>query len=122
MPRMLVLAVLVAFCAPAAGHALTIRQLPGAQGCFYMRHDGDRCRKTNGMQGANDAVVSPDGRFVYAVSGFEDYGALLSFRRDPGTGALTPLTGRHGCISNDGRNAQADLDRKAGIGLKGTCA
>jgi DNA-binding beta-propeller fold protein YncE len=109
---------LVAAAAPAPAHALTIHQ----QQCFYMRSSDAGCTRSNGMQSANDVVVSPDGRNVYAVSGFEDYGALLSFRRDPKTGKLTQLPGKRGCISNDGRNAQAGLDPKHGIGLKGRCA
>jgi len=115
--RLLVIAIVV-LAAAAPAHALTISQ----QQCFYMRSGDAGCTRSNGMQSANDAVVSPDGRNVYVVSGFEDYGALLSFRRDPRTGRLTQLPGKRGCISNDGRNAQAGLDPKHGIGLKGRCA
>src|SRR5882757_10187061 len=101
MSRVLALAAFLAVAAPT--NALTIKQLPGTQGCFYMRHDSDNCKRTNGMQGANDVAVTPDGRNVYAVSGFEDYGALLSFSRKGATGALTQLPGHDGCISNDTR-------------------
>ena len=116
MRRVPLLLGLLLVIAPAA-RALGIRQ----QQCFYMRHSDAGCTRSNGMQGANDVVVSPDGRNVYAVSGFEDYGALLSFRRDPQTGELKQLPGNRGCISSDGRNAQADLDRKHGIGLRNRC-
>src|SRR3954454_11046080 len=113
--RLLLLLGILAVAAPA--HALTISQ----QQCFYMRSSDAGCTRSNGMQGANDVAVAPDGRFVYAVSGFEDYGALLTFRRDPQTGALEMLPGKRGCISSDGRNAQAGLDRKHGIGLRNRC-
>ncbi|MCW2967538.1 MAG: hypothetical protein JWM71_1310, partial [Solirubrobacteraceae bacterium] len=116
-PLPLLLALVLAAPAPAA----SIRQLPGRSACVEMRGDLG-CAKGNGTQGANAVVVAPGGRQVYAVSGFEDYGGLLTFARNPRTGALKQLPGRHGCVSNDGRNAQAGLDTKHGVGVKGHCA
>jgi DNA-binding beta-propeller fold protein YncE len=112
-----VLAVLVQAPARAAG----VRQLPGPAGCFEMRGQAG-CAPGNGIQSPWALAVAPDGRHAYVAGGFEDYGALLSFRRDPATGGLTQLPGRHGCISNDGRNGQANLDRRFHIGVRGRCA
>src|SRR5262245_9510031 len=44
---------------------------------------------TDGLFGATDVAVSPDGGHVYAVSLYDD--ALGAFTRDPATGALAPL-------------------------------
>jgi DNA-binding beta-propeller fold protein YncE len=49
--------------------------------------------------GAGDAIVSPDGKNVYAVitDGVE------TFDRDPAAGALTRVPGRAGCVSEKGK-------------------
>jgi 6-phosphogluconolactonase (cycloisomerase 2 family) len=105
----------------APAHAAAIRQLDGSTGCFEMRGEYG-CAKGNGTQVMSAVAVAPGGRHVYATSGYEDFGALLSFRRNPATGALSQFPGKRGCISNDGRNGQANLDVKAGIGVKNRCA
>ena len=54
------------------------------------------CTKTsNGLDGANDVAVSPDGKHVYATGGTDD--AIAAFTRNTTTGLLTP----NACIEDD---------------------
>ncbi len=74
-----------------------LRPLPGTLGCVQSL-PGTGCRAIAGLEGATAITVSPDDRFVYVAS--ELSGAVRGFRRDPSTGALTPLYGFGGCISS----------------------
>jgi 6-phosphogluconolactonase (cycloisomerase 2 family) len=56
---------------------------------------GDCAQSTPGLIGATWAVVTPDGKSVYASSG---NGAVVRFKRDKHSGALTPK----GCIQATG--------------------
>jgi DNA-binding beta-propeller fold protein YncE len=76
---------------PATG-ALT--QKPGAEGCLAASGELG-CARDQKLNGARQAVVSPDGRNVYVSS---EHGGVLAFARDASTGALTPLTGAAECI------------------------
>jgi DNA-binding beta-propeller fold protein YncE len=58
------------------------------------------CVGARGLSGASAIVVSPDGRNVYVAS--YDADAVVSFARDPSTGALKGL----GCVSDDGSDRQ----------------
>lgn len=49
-----------------------------------------------GLLGANDVAVSPDGKSVYVVGYYDD--AIVRFDRNPATGALAPM----GCIADVG--------------------
>ncbi len=49
-------------------------------------------------------AVSPDDRAVYVVG--DDLIAI--FRRDPGSGALTQLPGREGCIADHGGEGECE--------------
>jgi DNA-binding beta-propeller fold protein YncE len=72
-----------------------LRQLDGRDGCFT----GGRsalCTHGRGIAGVNGMAISPDGRNFYIAAG---RGALAVYARDPGTGVLRQLAGRHGCIS-----------------------
>src|SRR5262245_52514819 len=62
----------------------------------------------DGLLKAQDAVVSPDGRNLYAVSEGDD--AIVTFARDPGTGALA-FQGilRDGVGGVDGLASSADV-------------
>ena len=78
------------FSRSARTGALTQRQ--GAAGCIAA--DGaDRCAAGVGLDGPNSVAVSPDGRSVYATSLHSD--AVLTFHRDPSTGALAQA----GCVA-----------------------
>jgi DNA-binding beta-propeller fold protein YncE len=58
------------------------------------------CQKGRALRGAQGVAASPDGRSVYVVSASS--GSVVSFRRDAGSGRLTQLPGRSGCISANG--------------------
>jgi DNA-binding beta-propeller fold protein YncE len=72
---------------PKSG-ALT--QPKGAAGCISATGK-DGCAKVAAFDGPNSVAISPDGRNVYATA--RDSSTLLSFARNPRTGALRPLPG-----------------------------
>ena len=72
---------------PKSG-ALT--QPQGAAGCISAK-GGAGCAKVDAFDGPNSVAVSPDGRNVYATA--RDSSTLLTFARNPKTGALRPLPG-----------------------------
>ncbi len=102
----------------AATGALT--RLDGRAGCVATTATGAGgipCRADPEVDGATAIAVSGDGRHAYTTSGADarGSGALAILARDPGSGALTPIPGRAGCISQRG-----DC-RRAG-GLEGAAA
>ena len=78
----------------SAGGRLT--QLPGTGGCIALAGRGG-CARAVGLVGPNSVAVSPDGRNLYATSLVTD--ALVSFRRNPSTGALSQLGAGAGCTA-----------------------
>jgi 6-phosphogluconolactonase (cycloisomerase 2 family) len=56
------------------------------------------CAVAHGMAATHRAVLSPDGRDLYAPSSF-DWG-VVAFRRDAGSGRLRQLPGAQGCLSS----------------------
>jgi fibronectin-binding autotransporter adhesin len=72
---------------PKSG-ALT--QPKGAAGCIAAKGSAG-CAKVAAFDGPNSVAVSPDGRNVYATA--RDSSTLLSFARNPKTGALRPIPG-----------------------------
>ena len=81
---------MLAAAAPAASAASTpftfsecVEDLPLDVGCG---------KTSDGLDGANDVAVSPDGKHVYATGGTDD--AIARFTRNTTTGLLTP----NGCI------------------------
>jgi DNA-binding beta-propeller fold protein YncE len=72
---------------PKSG-ALT--QPKGAAGCISAKGSAG-CAKVAAFDGPNSVAVSPDGRNVYATA--RDSSTLLSFARNPKTGALRPIPG-----------------------------
>ncbi|MGN6202790.1 MAG: lactonase family protein [Solirubrobacterales bacterium] len=72
---------------PKSG-ALT--QPKGAAGCIAAKGRGG-CARVAASDGPNSVAVSPDGRNVYATA--RDSSTLLSFARNPKTGALRPIPG-----------------------------
>ena len=64
-------------------------------GCLKASPRGDRCGGALNLMAPSALAVSPDGRSVYVVSGFD--ASISVFRRDADTGALAPgrLRERH---------------------------
>jgi DNA-binding beta-propeller fold protein YncE len=58
------------------------------------------CTEQPNLSAAIGVKVSPDGRHVYVVS--FGAGAVLAFKRNAKTGALTPLAGLDACVSENG--------------------
>jgi hypothetical protein len=89
---------------PATGE---LTQLPGTTGCYTA--DGSSsagpstCTKVEGL-GAGDGrdfVITSDGKWAYLVRSALP-AAVVIFKRDPATGALTQLPGAAGCLTVDG--------------------
>jgi DNA-binding beta-propeller fold protein YncE len=72
-----------------------LTQGKGKAGCISAQGKGG-CAKAVGINGPNSVAVSPDGRNVYATA--RNSSTLLSFKRNPKTGALRPIPGA-GCIA-----------------------
>jgi len=77
-----------------------LTQLPGTQGCITDSGSGGACTIGRGMDGAEEAVVSPDGAHVYMTNYYGD--SVAVFARDETTGALTQSAGAEGCVSESG--------------------
>ena len=92
-----------------------LAQLAGVAGCIADDRDGgvadlpahSECTPGQGLNGAADVAVSPDGTSVYVAS--DDSHAIAAFRRDLLAGALTQLPGPAGCVSNDVAQGAAAL-------------
>jgi DNA-binding beta-propeller fold protein YncE len=82
-----------------SGGTGSLSQAPGADGCVK-QSGGLGCRVGRVLDGVHDAVVSPDGRNVYAVT--EEINAMSVFGRDPGSGSLRQLPGRWACFIKAG--------------------
>src|SRR4051812_45595210 len=79
---------------PASGR---LTQLTGRGSCFA--EDGRApCERLRGVDAFARAMVTQDGRFVYAGSG----NGFAVLRRDPATGLLEQLSGRAGCLNRLG--------------------
>jgi xylan 1,4-beta-xylosidase len=78
-----------------------LRQLDGERGCFVDPRSGapsQGCAVVRGMAATHRAVLSPDGRDLYAPSSL-DWG-VVAFRRDVRTGRLRQRPGAAGCLSS----------------------
>ncbi len=82
---------------PATG---ALSQKPGVAGCVSEDGTGGLCQDGTALSRANNLVVSPDGKSVYA--GSRGSGAVAVFDRDTATGALAQKPGTAGCVSEDG--------------------
>jgi DNA-binding beta-propeller fold protein YncE len=78
-----------------------LRQLSGSAGCLLAAARAAHCSHAGALRQLSPAVlaVSGDGRNVYALTSADDRAALLVFRRNRKSGALTRLAGRTGCIA-----------------------
>lgn len=84
---------LVAFARdPAAG---TLEQLAGTAGCVS-DPELPTCTAGRELLGADDVVVSPDGRNVYVASGLGN--SVTTFARTRSNGAVTQLDGTRACV------------------------
>ena len=86
---------------------LTLLRRQGGAGvrfgsCVGESVGGFRCTATRGFLGAVDLAFSPDGRNVYVAARPNDQG-LITFVRNPATGALRQLPGASGCLQRQGR-------------------
>ena len=68
----------------------SLTQPKGTAGCISAKGSAG-CAKVAAFDGPNSVAVSPDGRNVYAAA--RDSSTLLSFARNPKTGALRPIPG-----------------------------
>jgi xylan 1,4-beta-xylosidase len=78
-----------------------LRQLGGPYGCFVDPRSGtpaQGCAAAHGMAATHRAVLSPDGRDLYAPSSL-DWG-VVAFRRDARSGRLRQQPGSRGCLSS----------------------
>src|SRR5688572_5734054 len=95
--------------APGATAPGTLSQLAGRGGCLYDPEGGSaqglhgdlprRCGTAAALDGAHDALVSPDGRHLYVASFQGD--SLSIFARDRARGRLTQLPDADGCVVDD---------------------
>jgi DNA-binding beta-propeller fold protein YncE len=74
-----------------------LKQRPGAAGCIAAGGSAG-CATAIGLRGPNSVAVSTDGKNVYATAFGSN--AVVVFRRDRSTGALTQLAPGSGCITN----------------------
>jgi DNA-binding beta-propeller fold protein YncE len=98
MARLLPLILLALLFVPAAARADDWN--PDDQSCVSTLSTVG-CTVTTSIAGARDVAVSPDGRFAYVIGVNDD--SLVTFSRNPSTGALT----REACISQLGFNGCA---------------
>jgi DNA-binding beta-propeller fold protein YncE len=78
-------------------HTGALSQNSGTAGCIALA-GANGCARAVGLAVPNSLIVSPDGKNVYATSVGSN--TVISFRRNPSTGALTQLAGGVGCIAN----------------------
>jgi sugar lactone lactonase YvrE len=97
-------ALVVATALASAGH------LTG-KGCIAdTAHNPDACAPTTlGLEGADGVAVSADGKSVYAVANTSN--AIVRFKRNRATGALTPK----GCIADPANNPDGCAKTAKGI-------
>lgn len=88
----------------SSAFAGSLARVTGKGGC-YSAAARTGCIRGREIDDAVDVVVSPDGDNVYVVEDTAQPasgswpGAIVTFRRDPDTGALTQLAGGSGCIT-----------------------
>ena len=82
-----------------------ITQPAGTAGCVSEDGSGP-CADGHGLSGVAWVAVSPDGKSVYAASTISN--AIVRFKRNRKTGAITEPAGSAGCVSEDGSGPCAD--------------
>ena len=112
----LLAAPLLAVIQPAVADEGDLTQLgrpPAA--CVFGGPSDELCTEGHDFDTAYRSVVSKDGRHVYVTAQSSD--VITAYSRNTTTGALTPLAGTAGCISETGSDGCAD-----GRGLDGATA
>jgi DNA-binding beta-propeller fold protein YncE len=96
-------AVIFVAVAPQARAAVPggFAQLASPLGCLRDATPG--CGPQHDAAGAYGLVMSPDGKNVYTTAWYS--GAVISYDRNPTTGALTQKAGAAGCLKNGPGNA-----------------
>jgi fibronectin-binding autotransporter adhesin len=82
-----------------------IAQPAGKAGCVSDDGSGP-CADGHALRGVAWVAVSADGKSVYAVSTIAN--AVVRFKRNKHTGAITQPAGKGGCVSDDGSGPCAD--------------
>lgn len=110
----------------AAAPSGALNQLAGKSGCLYDPDGGSaqglhvdlpqRCGTAAALDGAHDALLSPDGRHLYVASFQGD--SLSVFTRNRATGRLAQLRDADGCLVEDPLRDSpcADAEGLDGIG------
>ena len=82
-----------------------ITEPAGTAGCVSENGSGP-CADGHGLSGVAWVAVSPDGKSVYAAS--TNSNAIVRFKRNRTTGAITEPAGKAGCVSDDGSGGCAN--------------
>ena len=101
---LLVTVIAVGVCAPPAGAATLggLTQLGGTSSCVTGNGSSGVCTAAPEMNEANSLLISPDGRFAYVNGWRSGEYSILIFSRDTATGALSPLSGKDFCLTENG--------------------
>ncbi len=86
-----------------------LKQAAGAAGCISEPGRKEGCQDGSALKGPLDIAISPDGKNVYSTAANSD--ALVTFDRNPATGALTQNSGTTGCISSGGSGGACQKGR-----------
>jgi 6-phosphogluconolactonase (cycloisomerase 2 family) len=84
---------------PATGK---LTQKPGQAGCIHIAAETANCASAALMTAPWAMAITPDGRTFYVSA--QQSSRVLTFTRDPATGALTQKPGGAGCISGANEN------------------
>ncbi len=78
--------------------------LPGAAHCYTASGNGGDCTSWPALGLPVSVAIAPGGKLAYVASGDvgSGTGEILAAKRDPASGALTPIAGSAGCYSNTG--------------------
>lgn len=79
-----------------------LRQLDGGDGCISKDGSGGECTPGNGLDGALDLAITPDGASVYVASFTGGAVAILARNESATTGPIGKLTqaaGEDGCVA-----------------------
>lgn len=83
---------------PATGD---VTPIPSKAGCFFtLSREYRDCGEARALGGADDVVVSPDGKSVYVAAPAES--SIAVFSRNPATGELSQSSSPSGCVAAEG--------------------
>ncbi len=87
-----------------------LTQLQGTDGCVS-NGGSDGCASGFIPDTVRDIRITSDGKTLYAAASGPGNGAVLVFKINSSSGALTQLQGTAGCISEDGSGGQCTIGR-----------